>query len=214
MNTHHEPDGDPQDFWEQRYSQRQRVWSGAVNPTLAELASGLPVGEMLDLGCGEGGDLVWFASQGWRVSGVDISPTAVGRASQALVEAGLADQITTLTVADLGVWTPVDRYDLVAASFLQSPLPLGRNRIITAAAASIRPGGHLLVLSHAAPPPWAGPDHRPHQAVDPDQEWQQWGLGEIGWEALQVGTRKRLAVGPDGEPAELIDGVILAVRRG
>ena len=48
---------------------------------MAEL-TGLPVGTALDAGCGTGADAVWLARQGWAVTAIDISPTAVGQAER------------------------------------------------------------------------------------------------------------------------------------
>jgi SAM-dependent methyltransferase len=42
----------------------------------------------LEMGCGAGPNLVWLAGKGIRVSGVDISPTALSLARQKLVDAG------------------------------------------------------------------------------------------------------------------------------
>ena len=46
---------DPADFWEQRYSSNERVWSGRPNQALVDVAQTLTAGRSLDLGCGEGG---------------------------------------------------------------------------------------------------------------------------------------------------------------
>jgi len=56
------------------------VWSGRVNAVVSEVASTLVPGDALDLGCGEGGDAIWLAGHGWRVTAVDVSQTAVARA--------------------------------------------------------------------------------------------------------------------------------------
>lgn len=65
--------------WEERYTASERIWSGRVNAVLAEIAAGLEPGAALDLGCGEGADVIWLAERGWRAAGVDVSATAVQR---------------------------------------------------------------------------------------------------------------------------------------
>jgi 2-polyprenyl-3-methyl-5-hydroxy-6-metoxy-1,4-benzoquinol methylase len=53
-------------FWEDHYHRRERVWSGRPNPALVDVVGSLRPGTALDLGCGEGGDAIWLARQGWR----------------------------------------------------------------------------------------------------------------------------------------------------
>ncbi|KGM12493.1 methyltransferase type 12, partial [Cellulomonas bogoriensis 69B4 = DSM 16987] len=73
---------DPAAFWEDRYAGSGRVWSGEPNATLVDVVAGLTPGRALDLGCGEGGDAIWLARHGWDATGIDISPTAVARATE------------------------------------------------------------------------------------------------------------------------------------
>ena len=74
-----DPELSPTEYWEQRYSGSERIWSGKVNATMASVVAELSPGTAIDLGCGEGGDVLWLAEQGWQVHGLDISTTAVGR---------------------------------------------------------------------------------------------------------------------------------------
>ena len=80
-------------FWEDRYRRRGRVWSGRPNPVLVDFVGSLRPGTALDLGCGEGGDAIWLARQGWHVIAVDISTTALDRAAADAATAGVADLI-------------------------------------------------------------------------------------------------------------------------
>lgn len=76
MHAHHGAAESPtpaRDWWEERYAEQDGVWSGRANAVLADIASALPVGRALDLGCGEGGDVVWLAREGWDATGVDLS---------------------------------------------------------------------------------------------------------------------------------------------
>src|SRR5690625_2504728 len=75
-----DPTEEPRAFWEQFYGEKDRTWSGRVNPRLVEEAGELTPGRALDLGCGEGADAVWLAERGWQVVAVDISATALQRA--------------------------------------------------------------------------------------------------------------------------------------
>ena len=76
--------------WEARYADSDRIWSGRPNATLVGLVGSLTPGRALDLGAGEGADALWLASLGWRVTGLDLSETALGRARAAAAELRLA----------------------------------------------------------------------------------------------------------------------------
>lgn len=199
----------PADFWEERYAGTDRVWSGRVNRVLADVAAGLVPGRALDLGCGEGADAIWLAAQGWDSTGVDISPTAIARAVGAAREAGVADR-ARFVVGDLSA-LPGERYDLVTASFLHSPVELPREDILRRGAACVAPGGHLLITSHAAAPPWSRHGHE-HRFPTADEEVAQLGLDGPDWEVVVAESRTREAVGPDGRHAHLDDAVVLARR--
>jgi 2-polyprenyl-3-methyl-5-hydroxy-6-metoxy-1,4-benzoquinol methylase len=136
-------------FWESRYAERHRIWSGEPNAALADVASAIRPGRALDLGCGEGGDTVWLAEQGWQVTGVDISATAVARGRALATARGVAEDRITWIVEDLAAWEPADRYDLVTSCFLHSPVDFPRAAVLRQAAAAVAPGGHLLVVAHA-----------------------------------------------------------------
>lgn len=198
-------------FWEDRYAGRQ-VWSGKVNPSMAAVVTQLPAGRALDLGCGEGGDALWLAENGWQVTAVDISPTAIERGRAMAAERGLAERIDWIT-ADLTQWTATSEYELVSACFLQSPLELERAAILNRAAAAVALGGCLLLISHAAAPPWAsGLQHGHAEFPQPAGELTMLGLPAEGWKVVVAEVRQRPAIGPDGTKADLDDTVVL-VRR-
>ncbi|MFE1320418.1 FAD-dependent oxidoreductase [Kitasatospora phosalacinea] len=142
---------DAVEFWEKRYGESEQIWSGRPNASLTVQAADLEPGRALDLGCGEGGDALWLAERGWRVTAVDISRVALERAAARAAVAGLADRIDWQRV-DLAHAFPSGAYDLVSAQFLHSPAEFPRERVLRRAAAAVAPGGTLLVTSHAAFP--------------------------------------------------------------
>ena len=91
-----QPEQDPDYFepsgWEERYSSEEKVWSGDPNPQLVAEVARLTPGTALDVGCGEGGDVIWLAQQGWRVTGADFSATGLARAARHAPHAGVADR--------------------------------------------------------------------------------------------------------------------------
>lgn len=202
------------DFWESRYAASDRIWSGRPNATLVDVASALRPGRALDLGCGEGADAIWLAQQGWHVTGIDISPSAIDRARSAALDAGLPSARASFVVQDLAEWRPVERYDLVTASFLQSPVALARGAVLRRAAAAVEPGGHVLLITHAAPPSWAaGHDVASHRFLSPEEELAELALDADLWVTELAELRRRVGTAPDGAPATFDDTVVLLRRR-
>ncbi|KWX65808.1 bifunctional 2-polyprenyl-6-hydroxyphenol methylase/3-demethylubiquinol 3-O-methyltransferase UbiG [Mycobacterium sp. NAZ190054] len=197
--------------WEDRYAERDRIWSGRVNRWLAEVAGAEKPGRALDLGCGEGGDTVWLAEQGWQVVGVDISDTALGRAAAEVAKRGLTQRVQ-LVQMNLSETFPPGTFDLVSAQFLQSLVHLDRERIFAAAARAVAPGGLLVVVDHGAAPPWAPQHVQDHVFPTVDEVLATIDLGEGRWDQVRVEAVTREAVGPDGQQAELIDNLIVLRR--
>lgn len=203
---------DAKQHWEQHYGERERVWSGRVNVRLVEVVSSLPTGHALDLGCGEGADACWLAERGWTVVAVDISDTALQRATAAAEAQGLSERIEFVQ-HDLSDSFPDGTFDLISAQFLHSMIPFDRPRLLKKAAGAVRPGGLLLIVDHAGPPPWASKlDH--HHDEFPSAE-EVIGSLELGddWERVRVDAVERQAKGPDGETRPWIDNVIVLRRR-
>ncbi|HEY5882577.1 MAG TPA: methyltransferase domain-containing protein [Nakamurella sp.] len=200
---------DPTEFWENKYGEKDEIWSGRANRMLVDTVAELTPGRALDLGCGEGGDAIWLAERGWRVTGVDISPTAVARADRAAADRGLSAEFLA---TDLETWRTDQTFDLVSACFLQSPLAFGREEVLRRAAGLVRPGGHLLSVAHAAAPPWSGMADDPTMVFPtPAGDLAALAVGD-DWAVLIAQVRTRPATGPDGQQATLDDSVVL-VRR-
>lgn len=212
------PTASARDWWEQRYAERDGIWSGRVNAVLADVVSGLPPApggrarRALDLGCGEGGDVVWLAEQGWDALGIDLSVTAIERGSRASVSAGVEER-TAFVAADLATWSTAARFDLVTASFLQSwPVEIPRAAILRRAAGFVAVGGHLLVTAHAAPSHDDLPSElREYRFPTPDEDLTALQLDDA-WEVVAAELRPRTATTPDGDPHQVVDSVVL-VRR-
>ncbi|MER7082241.1 class I SAM-dependent methyltransferase, partial [Saccharopolyspora kobensis] len=68
-------------FWDEVHAARTPATDPEPNARLTEAVADLPVGDALDLGCGDGGDALWLARRGWRVTAADISSVAVGQLS-------------------------------------------------------------------------------------------------------------------------------------
>lgn len=202
-------------FWEDRYAGFDRVWSGHVNRVLADVASTIEPGAALDLGCGEGGDAIWLAQQGWEATGVDLSPNAIARAQAAAVNAGVLSERLHLFAADLATWASEPKYDLVAASFLQSwPVDIPREEILRRATQFVAPGGSLLIVAHASGTQTPAHDHAPERKFPtPEEDLAALHLDLSRWNVRTVETRERLGTRPDGTSMTFCDAIVLVQRR-
>ena len=207
------PKSEAQQVWEEHYTERDRVWSGRANARLIEVAESLPPGRALDLGCGEGGDAMWLAERGWHVTAVDISQTALDRAAADAQARNVLARID-FQRHDLPETFPDGTYDLVSAHYLHSMAELDRPRLLRMGADAVRPNGHLLIVDHAGPPPWASKLAHHHAFPSAGEVVGSLDLNDAAWERVRVEAVERQAAGPDGEPGTLVDNVIVMRRRG
>ncbi|GAA2102549.1 class I SAM-dependent methyltransferase [Streptomyces albiaxialis] len=204
-----------EEFWDERYGQRDRLWSGEPNAALVRETDGLSPGTALDLGAGEGGDAIWLARQGWRVTAADLSRVALDRAAAHAAEARVADRIDWQH-HDLGSSFPSGSYDLVSALFFHSLHDMPRERILRRAADAVAPGGVLLIVGHMGFPSWETEPRpgiefpSPREVLD-SLELADGPGGE--WEVLVCDTHEHPETDPDGCPAVRVNYTVKARRR-
>ncbi|MFJ8632279.1 class I SAM-dependent methyltransferase [Streptomyces sp. NPDC093568] len=200
------------EFWEARYRDGGRLWSGRPNALLVREAGDLAPGRALDLGCGEGADAVWLASRGWRATGADISHTALERAALHAAEAGVGDR-TVWERHVLGETFPEGSFDLVNAQYLQSPVGLDQRRILRRAADAVAASGTLLIVMHAGWPSWQ--TEPPFDAEFPTLRGvlDELALPEADWTVRTLETVRSAHVSPDGVEGFRDDNV-WCFRRG
>jgi SAM-dependent methyltransferase len=149
--------------WDERYSEREgSMWSGRPNGRLVAEVEDLAPGRALDVGCGEGADAIWLARRGWRVTAIDISDVALGRARAAAERAGAS--VEWVCGDALEVPLSARSFDLVSMQYPALPKSAGEPAVQTLLGA-VRPGGLLLAVYHDL-----GDEHREHmkaRGVDP-----------------------------------------------
>lgn len=212
-----EPVTDTASFWEAHYvtnrGESGYVWSGQVNAAVEQEVAGLKPGAALELGCGEGGDALWLASQGWTVTAVDVSANALGIGSTKAAQAGLEGKIHWVQ-ADLATWRAPNEFDLVTAAFLHSPVELPREEILRRAVSAVAPDGRLLIVGHGGFPPGSPHGEHDHGGTPfptPDEVLADLEL-PAGWVVETNALVERPVAWRDGTTVTLVDAV-LRVRR-
>jgi SAM-dependent methyltransferase len=108
-----------------------------VNRFLAEWAKGKKPGTALDLLSGQGRNAVWLATQGWKVTAVDISDAGLEITAKAALAA--KTRVTTV-LADIDTWDlGKDRWDLVTLIYAGS-----NHALIERIKPSIKKGGWFV----------------------------------------------------------------------
>jgi SAM-dependent methyltransferase len=194
-------------FWDDMYGSRERLFSGNPNGVLVTELAGSPPGRALDVGCGEGGDALWLARRGWRVTAVDISRTALERA--AATGGDVAGQVAW-TRADLAETPPpAAAFDLVSCQYF--PLPRRPGHVaLRALLDAVAPGGTLLFVGHdlADLPERVANGLVPRDFYQPDEIA---GHLRCGWDIEVNETRARTAPAPEG--TRHVRDAVLRARR-
>lgn len=133
--------------WDERYAAVDLVWSAEPNRFLAAEAADLRAGRALDLACGEGRNAIWLAVHGWEAVGVDFSSVGVERARRLADEAGVGDRASFVVGDVVAGPLPAGPFDAVVVAYLQLAAPQ-RRTALSAAAATLAPGGTMLVVAH------------------------------------------------------------------
>ena len=135
--------------WDHRYGGEQ-MWSGNPNGTLVHEVGALEPGRALDVGAGEGGDALWLAEQGWRVTASDISRRALDRVSAEAERRGVHVECHHVDANALDAFER-SAFDLVSAQYASIPRTPD-DRAVRNLLEAVRPGGTLLVVSHDIEP--------------------------------------------------------------
>lgn len=197
-------------FWDERYAESDRIWSGNPNRRLVEHVAGMTPGTALDVGCGEGADVVWLARHGWRATGVDVSQVALDRGALHAEQNGVAQHCAWQQV-DLLAGDPLPTADLVSVHFMHLPDPQFATAY-AAVAAAVNPGGTLLVAAHHPADAASGlrNERLAHLLFAPDKVTAL--LDPADWDVVVADAPTREET-RDGVTATVTDTVVKAVRR-
>lgn len=200
--------------WDDRYRSKGALWSGNPNRYLVSEAEGLPPGTALDVGAGEGADAIWLAARGWRVTAVDISSVALGRAAAHAADGG--DEIAVRIEwrhEDLTSWRPPEAgFDLVTSQYMHLPVE-ARTRMFARLAAAVAPAGTLLIVGHHPSDLQTTVPRPPLRELFYTGDEIAALLGKDEWDIVTNAEPGREATDPDGNAVTIHDTVFRARRR-
>ncbi|GAA1250492.1 class I SAM-dependent methyltransferase [Prauserella halophila] len=180
------------EFWDERYREQDRLFSGNPNTVLVTDTADLPPGQALDVGCGEGGDVVWLARRGWRVTAIDISRVALERAAAAAREYDLGERVSWVHGDPTTLPPPAGSFDLVSVHYFPLRRDSGQGAL-RGLLDAVTPGGTLLFVGHN--PRGADKSHDPYAYYQPEQVAE---LLDDDWIVECHETRARTTAPPEG----------------
>ena len=197
--------------WNQRYADKELVWSATPNQFVASELVGLAPGRAVDLAAGEGRNALWLASLGWDVTAVDFAQAGLDK-GRAVESAIATDHRVHWVCADVLAWQPDAPYDLAVLAYLQLPAD-ERRTAVRRAVDALRVGGTFFLVAHDTTNLTDGTGGPQDPSVLMTAEDV---LGDLADADLDVVTAGRFAreVAGAGESLTAWDAVVRAVRRG
>lgn len=159
--------------YDRRYAGSERYWGGRISKTCLEVLRRLPPErplELLDVGCGEGANAVFFARNGYHVHALDISEQGIRKTIALASEVGVSVEAVQ---ANINTFRLRERFDIIfSTGTLHSCDPALRGELIRHYREFTNDGG-LHVLSVFVEKPFLAP------APDRDPNSHPWRTGEL-----------------------------------
>ena len=213
------------DYWDQIWQGQRAAAMGTsqTNPHLIEEIGDLQPGTALDAGCGAGAEAIWLAEQGWQVTAADVAAEALAYGAARAADCGVADRVQWVQ-ADLSVWEPATRYDLVTTHYAHPAIP--QLAFYDRIASWVAPAGTLFIvghLHHHDPSSAANQGHN-HGNVETDEIEPPASasmtapditarLDPAIWDVATVEESSRTMTGSSGHAISIHDVVVRATRR-
>jgi len=160
--------------YDRRYREQEQYWGNEISKMALSILEIFPTEnrqvKVLDIGCGEGSNAVFFAKNGFNVTAFDLSKKAIDKTNEA---AHQADVLISTFIADINDYTPSDQFDIFFSSgTLQYLLPEKRKQFIDSLKVSTSSHG-LHVLHTFAQKKYISP------APDAEDSEFLWSSGEL-----------------------------------
>ena len=160
-------------IYDSRYKENEYFWGIEPNHSCYEVMKYLPPLKpyrVLDLGCGEGKDAVFFAKNGYDVTAFDISKSGIDKTNK-LAEANNVS-VNTFT-KNINEFTPVGEYDIVfSSSVLHLVHKNVRMELLKKLIENTKEGGVHMIQVHVKKPFIKKPPAR-------DESIEVWKSGEL-----------------------------------
>ncbi len=210
------------EYWESHWQKVPTTSTGrevSEHPYLTREVAGLAPGTAMEAGCGEGAEAVWLAARGWQVTAADISTEALTRAADRAAARGLDANRIRWVEADLSVWQPDARSDLVTTFYAHPAIP--QLAFYDRIAEWVAPGGTLLIVGHdhgAHDHHHGGHDNHDGDRHPPEKATATVSsitalLDDATWDVVTAEQNLRTLANGSGGTVELHDVVVSATRR-
>ena len=160
--------------YDQRYQSQQNYWQFKPSSMSFKILELLPPTEkplkVLEIGCGEGGNAIFLAKNGYQVTAFDLAETGVQKTKESAEKNNVAIEVFR---ADVNEYLPTENYDLIFSSgTIQYLLPERRRIFIEALKEKTNTNG-LNVLHTFVKKPFVA------TAPDAEENEHLWSSGEL-----------------------------------
>jgi ubiquinone/menaquinone biosynthesis C-methylase UbiE len=137
-------------YWDKKYLEKNEIWGYEPSEAAVKLLeylwkNGIHKGNVLDVACGYGRDAIFFAKNGYKVKGIDISSVAID-----IAKSGILDNIEFI-VGDL-MEMPFESgsFDVVFGNYILHLFPYDLRRKMLEECHRVLKQGGTMVLSVAS----------------------------------------------------------------
>ncbi len=131
----------PQDFWNQRYSESEYAYGEQPNAFIADQLPQLPKGRILFPAEGEGRNAVYAATLGWQSIAFDQSTAGQEKALRLAAKNNVTIEYSVCSALS---FTQSEAFDAIAFCYFHTPLQL-LNPIYSHLLDQLKPGGNVLL---------------------------------------------------------------------
>ena len=130
------------------YASTAPSFRSTPNALLQEAVTGRPAGEALEVCMGEGRNAVYLATQGWTVTGFDVSEVGLRRARARANALGVS--LNAVLQSSIAFKYGVACWNLIA--LIYAPVPVTDPTYVAELGRALKPGGLIVVESFATRP--------------------------------------------------------------